>query len=122
MPCGKGIPHGISSITGVPLQGAHIGGAQLAAVAGVGLDVEGDLLALVEGFKAIGFDGRKMHKNILAAVIVGYKAIALIRIKPFYSTVIHLNDLQIDSYNFPVQRKITYVVNHLERANDLQHK
>jgi hypothetical protein len=30
-----------------------------------------------------------VHENILAAVVVGYKPEALIRIKPFYRTAVH---------------------------------
>ena len=62
---------------------------KLAAVFGVGLRVVCNLLAFLQGFEPIGLDGGKVHKHIVAAVVVGDKAEALRLIEPFYSTVIH---------------------------------
>lgn len=72
------------------LCGADVDGAELAAVLGVGLGFEGDLLSLVEGAEAFALDGRKVDENIAAAVVVGNEAKSLVLIKPFYSTVVHV--------------------------------
>jgi hypothetical protein len=43
---------------------------ELAAVFGIFFRIKRDLLALVQGFVSVGYNRRKMHKNILAAIIV----------------------------------------------------
>lgn len=53
------------------------------------LNVKRDLLTLVQRFVSLRRDGRKMDKQILAAVIVRNKAITFVAIKPFDSTVVH---------------------------------
>ena len=71
------------------LGNADVDSAQLAAVLGIGLGVIGDLLALIQGLVAITLDSGEVHKNILAAHVVRYKAETLISVVPFNSTVIH---------------------------------
>lgn len=71
------------------LSNANVDSAELAAVLRVPLGVKSYLLAFDQGLESVRDDRREMHKNIIAAVIVGDKAEAFIRVKPFYSTVIH---------------------------------
>ena len=49
--------------------GHHVCRAHALSAPGIGLGVEGDLLALVEGFIAVCNNRGEMHKNIVAAVI-----------------------------------------------------
>ena len=68
---------------------ADVDGAHFAAVLRVGLDVEGDLLALLQRLEAVALDGGEVDENVVAAVIVGDEAEALGFVEPFDSTVIH---------------------------------
>ena len=70
----------------------HVDSAQLAGILGIGLGVVGDLLALSQGAEALGLDGGEVDEHVAAAVIVGDEAEALFVVKPFDSTVIHVNE------------------------------
>lgn len=72
------------------LQGTNIGSAELAAVLRVGLGVEGNLLALVEGLVAVYLDSGIVDENVVASVVVGNEAKALFRVKPFDCACVHV--------------------------------
>lgn len=61
------------------LSNANVDSAELAAVLRVPLGVKSYLLAFDQGLESVRDDRREMHKNIIAAVIVGDKAEAFIR-------------------------------------------
>ena len=65
-------------------------GAQLAAVLGIGFDVEGDLLALGKRLEAVRDDRGEMNENVIAAVVVGNEALTFFVVEPFDRTSIHL--------------------------------
>ena len=71
------------------LGNANVDSAELAAILRVPFGVESYLLAFGQRLETIRDDRREMHKNIVASVVIGDKAEAFIRVKPFYSTVIH---------------------------------
>jgi len=48
------------------------------------------LIAFIEGFKAISLNGRKVNEDIIS-VVSGNEPIALLLIKPFYTTFGHYN-------------------------------
>ena len=48
------------------------------------------LIAFIEGFKPISLNGRKVNEDIIS-VISGNEPIALLLIKPFYTTFGHYN-------------------------------
>ena len=73
--------------------GDHIDGPQTAVAAGIGLGIEGDLLAFFQLTIAAGLDGGEVDEHVLAAVVVGDKAEALLRVEPLYSTLIHIGYL-----------------------------
>ena len=68
------------------LQSNHVHSAQLAAVLGIGLHIVGDLLALVQRTVASTLDSGEVDEHIVAALIVGDEAVALLSVEPFYST------------------------------------
>jgi len=74
---------------GGSLGNADVDRAQLAAVFRVGFGVVGHLLALFQRFIAFALDGGKVHENVVASVVVGNEAKALLSVEPFDSTVIH---------------------------------
>ena len=49
--------------------------------------LKSNLLALLQGLEAIGLDGGEMHKDVLAALIVGNEAITLLCVEPLDCTV-----------------------------------
>lgn len=77
------------------LYGHDVDGAQFACVLGVLLNVIVDLLTLGECFETVGHDAGKMHKDILAAIIVGDKTIAFAFVEPFYCSAVHVEPPKI---------------------------
>ena len=69
--------------------GIDIHRPQLAAVLGVRLHFVCYLLPLGKGAVSSSLDGGKMDEYIAAPVVIGDKAIALLRVEPFYSSVVH---------------------------------
>ena len=75
------------------LQLHNIDSPQLFAVLGIGLGLEGHLLALFQSLEAVALDRGEVHKNVLAAHIVRDEAITLFCVEPFDCTV-HVRHLQ----------------------------
>ena len=73
----------------------NVDGSQLSAVLRIGLSLERDLLSLVERLEAFHLNGGKMYEHVVTAVVVGNKAVALLRIKPLYRTAIHLSGTSV---------------------------
>ena len=73
--------------------------AQLGAVLGIGLGLEGDLLALFQSLKAVSHDSGEMHKHVVAALVVRNEAITLFCVKLFDCTVHHSAPPEIRSYH-----------------------
>ena len=48
------------------------------------------LIAFIEGFKPLSLNGRKVYEDIIS-VVSGNEPIALLLIKPFYTTFGHYN-------------------------------
>src|SRR3954471_24068365 len=55
-------------------------------------DVELDLLVLVQGLVTLGLDGRVVHEDVVAAVLLGDEAEALLRVEPHNSALSHVLD------------------------------
>ena len=68
------------------LQLHHVNGSALAGVLGILLDVEGYLLALVQGLETGALNGGEMYEYIAVAVILGDETKAFFGVEPFYRT------------------------------------
>ena len=64
---------------------------QLVGILGIGLNLIGNLLALLEGLEAVAHDGGEVDEHVVAALVVGDEAEALGLVEPLDSTVIHNN-------------------------------
>lgn len=71
-------------------EGTNVDSAQLIGVLGIGLGLKLNLLALGEVLEALDLDGREVNENVVAAVVVGNKAIALTGVEPFNSSAVHV--------------------------------
>ena len=87
------------------LQRANVDSAQLAAVLGIGLGFEGNLLAFCQGLEAVDLDSREVYENVFASFIVGNEAVTLVCVEPFYSTVVHEYGTSIIIIIFQVAKK-----------------
>ena len=56
----------------------HVGSPHALGAPGIGLGVEGHLLALDELLVAVGHDGGEVDEHVLAAVVGGDEAVALL--------------------------------------------
>src|SRR5262249_22321626 len=52
-------------------------------------DVELDLLVLVEGLVALGLDGRVVHEDVVAAVLLRDEAETLLGVEPLHGALSH---------------------------------
>src|SRR3954451_13372152 len=52
-------------------------------------DVELDLLVLVQGLVALGLDGRVVHEDVVAAVLLRDEAEALLGVEPLHGALSH---------------------------------
>ena len=71
----------------------HVNCSQLCAVLGIGLGIKSNLLTLVERSESLGLNCGEMYENVIAAVIVGDEAVALLCIEPLYCTCVHFGYL-----------------------------
>ena len=69
--------------------GNYVYRSQLCAVLGIRLGIERNLLTLIERLEPFGLNCRKVNEDIIAAVVVGNEAIALLSVKPLYRTSVH---------------------------------
>jgi len=53
-------------------------------------NLELHLIAFIEGFKPLPLNGRKVHEDVIS-VVSGNEPIALLLVKPFYTTFGHYN-------------------------------
>src|SRR6187401_256404 len=53
-------------------------------------DVELDLLVLVEGLVALRLDGRVVNEDVIAAVLLGDEAEALLGVEPLHGALCHV--------------------------------
>src|SRR5690349_10010767 len=72
----------------LPLGRLELAGGHLAAAL-IALDLEGDLLALVEGTQARAFDGADVHEHVRAPLVGLDEAKALGGVEPLHSTGRH---------------------------------
>jgi len=84
---------------------ANVYSSGFPAVFRVCFDIESDLLSFVQSLKTIDHDSGEMNKYVLAAIVIGNKAKALVCIKPFYCTVIHIGTSKKILYSG--QKKLT---------------
>ena len=69
----------------------NVGCADLAAVLGIALGIESNLLALLQRLEALSVDGGEMYEYLLAGSIVGDEAITLLCVKPLNCAVVHFS-------------------------------
>lgn len=67
----------------------YVYSAQLLAVLRILLGIEGNFLTLFQSLEALAYDSGEVNKYIVAAVVVGNKSVAFLRIEPLNCTVIH---------------------------------
>ena len=89
------------------LQGTYVDRTEFAAVLGIRLGFKLDLLAFRQGLEAIHLDRGEMHKNIVAAIVIGDEAEAFFRIEPFNCTVHYVWYLQIINYILRTTKRLT---------------
>ena len=63
------------------------------AVDDISFDIESNSLALIQSLETVRNDSGEMYEYILAALVVGNEAEALICVKPFYCTFAHVRYL-----------------------------
>ena len=68
----------------------------LCAVLGIGLGVKSYLLTLGQGLEALYLNGGEVYENVVATLVIGNKAVALLSVEPLYRTFIHVGYLRID--------------------------
>lgn len=69
----------------------YVYSTHLAAVLGISLNVEGNLLLLVEGLVAVNQNRGEMYEYVISALIRRDKSISLLRVEPLNSTSLHEN-------------------------------
>lgn len=71
----------------------YVDSASSARVLRISFDIESNSLTLVQSLEAVGYDSGEMYEYVLAALVVGNEAEALICVKPFYCTFAHVRYL-----------------------------
>ena len=66
----------------------YVYSAQLLAVLRILLGIEGNFLTLFQSLEALAYDSGEVNEYIVAAVVVGNKSVAFLRIEPLNCTVI----------------------------------
>ena len=64
------------------LERTHVDGAKFCAVLRILLGLVLDLLALSEGLESVDKNGGEMDEHVVAALVVGYEAVALALVEP----------------------------------------
>jgi len=67
----------------------YVNSAKLLAVLRILLGIEGNFLTLFQSLEALAYDSGEVNEYIVAAVVVGNKSVAFLRIEPLNCTVIH---------------------------------
>ena len=75
---------------------ANVDCSELCAVLGIGLGVKSNLLTLGQGLKALNLNGGEVYEYIVATLVIGNKAVALLSVEPLNCTFVHVGYLRID--------------------------
>lgn len=67
----------------------YVYSAQLLAVLRILLGIEGNFLTLFQSLEALAYDSGEVNEYVVAAVVVGNKSVAFLRIEPLNCTVVH---------------------------------
>ena len=67
----------------------YVNSAKLLAVLRILLGIEGNFLTLFQSLEALAYDSGEVNEYIVAAVVVGNKSVAFLRIEPLNCTVVH---------------------------------
>ena len=67
----------------------YVNSTKLLAVLRILLGIEGNFLTLFQSLEALAYDSGEVNEYIVAAVVVGNKSVAFLRIEPLNCTVVH---------------------------------